>query len=241
MRILLIGYGKMGSTIEATAKARDHQIVGRIHHENLHELADFNSSNTDVAIEFTQPGASFSNICYCFEQGIPVVSGTTGWLDQKPEADRLCKAHGGAFFYASNFSIGVNLFFQINAYVARLMQRFPEYSVNIDEIHHTQKLDRPSGTAITLAEDIIQENKAVSRWVNDLSDNPEELVIHSFREEGVVGTHTIHYASEIDAIELKHTAHSREGFATGAVLAAEWLIGRKGVFGMQDLLTTAHE
>jgi len=239
MRILLIGYGKMGQTIEATAKARGHEIVGRIHHENLHELADFTSDKADVAIEFTQPEAAFSNICYCLEQGIPVVSGTTGWLEQKPEAEKLCLQHGGAFFYASNFSIGVNLFFQINAYVARMMQRFPEYSVSIDETHHTQKLDRPSGTAITLADEIIHENAKLKRWVNDLSDKPDELVIHSFREEGVVGTHTIQYASEIDAIELKHTAHSREGFATGAVLAAEWLQGKKGTFGMTDLLNTA--
>ncbi|PRY12350.1 dihydrodipicolinate reductase [Pontibacter ummariensis] len=236
MRILLIGYGKMGKTIEQMALAKGHEIVGKIDRDNAHELQNFSSKDTDVAIEFTHPAQAFRNISYCLSNGIPVVSGSTGWLDKFEEAKNLCQQKQGAFFYASNFSVGVNLFFHFNEYIASKMQAYKEYEVAVREIHHLQKVDKPSGTGITAAEGILASYTNLAGWV---SDNPEEktkLNIASEREPDVVGTHIVTYSSEVDKIELGHIAHSRAGFAEGAVMAAEWLIGRQGVYGMKDML-----
>ncbi|OKL41719.1 4-hydroxy-tetrahydrodipicolinate reductase [Pontibacter flavimaris] len=236
MRILLIGYGKMGKTIEQTALAKGHQIIGRLTHSNVQELQNYTSANTDVAIEFTHPESAFANISYCLENGIPVVSGSTGWLDKYEDAQALCADNNGAFFYASNFSVGVNLFFHFNEYIAGKMKDYKEYSVAIREVHHLQKVDKPSGTGITTAEGILASYKDLSGWV---SDNPEEttkLNIASEREPDVVGTHIVTYSSGVDTLELGHIAHSRAGFAEGAVMAAAWLQGRQGVYGMKDML-----
>ena len=236
MKILLIGYGKMGKTIEQMALAKGHTIVGKIDHNNTEELQNYNGSNTDAAIEFTHPEAAFGNVSYCLTNGIPVVSGSTGWLDRFDEAKQLCEQNKGAFFYASNYSVGVNLFFHFNEYIASKMQEYKEYSVAIREIHHLQKVDKPSGTGITAAEGILASYKNLEGWV---ADNPEEkgkLNITSEREPDVVGTHIVTYSSEVDQIELGHIAHSRAGFAEGAVMAAEWLAGRQGVYGMKDML-----
>ncbi|RAU83029.1 4-hydroxy-tetrahydrodipicolinate reductase [Pontibacter arcticus] len=236
MRILLIGYGKMGKTIEQTALAKGHTIVGKISHQNAETLQNYTSAITDAAIEFTHPEAAFVNISYCLEAGIPVVSGSTGWLDKYNEAEKLCQAHSGAFFYASNYSVGVNLFFHFNEYIASRMQAYKEYQTGIREIHHLQKVDKPSGTGITTAEGILAHYPNLDGWI---ADNPEEktkLNIASEREPDVVGTHIVTYSSEVDQIELAHIAHSRTGFAEGAVMAAEWIQNRKGVFGMKDML-----
>ena len=236
MKILLIGYGKMGKTIEQLAKAKGHEIIGTIDHTNSASLSNFTSRNVDVAIEFTHPEAAFQNITYCLRHKIPVVSGSTGWLDQFDEVKRICQEHDGSFFYASNFSVGVNLFFHFNEYMAAKMKDYPEYDVKIREVHHTQKVDHPSGTAITTAEGILQHLTSKKSWVNDAPANASQLEIISERTENVVGTHVVTYASEIDTIELSHDANSRTGFAAGAIMAAEWLPGRKGVYGMRDLL-----
>ncbi|AKD04516.1 4-hydroxy-tetrahydrodipicolinate reductase [Pontibacter korlensis] len=236
MKILLIGYGKMGKTIEQTALAKGHEIIGKIDHTNAEELQNYTSENTDVAIEFTHPESAFGNISYCLTHGIPVVSGSTGWLDKFEEATKLCAQYGGSFFYASNYSVGVNLFFHFNEYIASKMKDYQEYQVAIREVHHLQKVDKPSGTGITTAEGILASYKDLEGWV---SDNPEEktkLNIASEREPDVVGTHIVTYSSEVDQIELGHIAHSRAGFAEGAVMAAAWLQGRQGVYGMKDML-----
>ena len=191
-------------------------------------------NEVDVAIDFSTPDAAFENIRTCFEQGIPVVSGTTGWLDRYPEAVQLCKASKTGFIYASNFSLGVNLFFAMNEHVAALMKDIDAYKVEIEEIHHTQKLDAPSGTAISLAEGII-ENSDYKSW-DALAGDKDQIPVHSKREGSVPGTHTISYSSEVDSIILRHEAHNREGFALGAVVAAEWIIGKSGVFSMRDVL-----
>ena len=236
MKILLLGYGKMGRTIESIAIDRGHQIVGRINIDNIDFLTQFNGTNADVAIEFSQPDAAFENIKYCLENNIPVISGTTGWLEKKPEIEALCKARVGTFFYASNFSVGVNLFFKFNEQLARIMNDFDEYNVEIEEIHHTEKKDAPSGTAITLAEGILGNLNRKTGWINQPRGGKGDLVINSLREDRVPGTHTVKYASAIDDIEIKHTAHSREGFAKGAVLVAEWIKDKKGVLNMDDFL-----
>ena len=236
MKILLIGYGKMGKTIEELALAKGHEIVGKLTHENAGHLSGFNSSNTDVAIEFTHPEAAFDNISYCLKNGIPVVSGSTGWQNLFAEASALCHENNGSFFYASNFSIGVNLFFHFNEYIASLMQQYPDYAVQIKEIHHLQKVDKPSGTAITAAEGILKSYPNLQGWTLEENASDEKLPIISERLENVIGTHVVRYATAIDEIELSHVAHSRTGFASGALMAAEWLPGKKGVFGMKDLL-----
>ncbi|MHA6247718.1 4-hydroxy-tetrahydrodipicolinate reductase [Pontibacter sp. CAU 1760] len=236
MKILLIGYGKMGKTIEQVAMAKGHEIVGKIDHENAEELKNFTGENTDVAIEFTHPESAFGNVSYCLVHGIPVVSGSTGWLDKFEEAVDLCLKKKGSFFYASNYSVGVNLFFHFNEYIASKMKDYSRYEVSIKEIHHLQKVDKPSGTGITAAEGILSSYPNLEGWV---ADNPEEktkLNIISEREPDVVGTHIVTYSSEIDQIELGHIAHSRTGFAEGAVMAAAWLISREGVYGMKDML-----
>lgn len=232
MKILLLGYGKMGKTIEKIALERGHEIVGRIDSKDLSQIA---SSQADVAIEFSQPEAAFDNIKTCLENNIPIACGTTGWLDQKSEVEKLTAKHNGTFFYASNYSVGVNILFKLNQKLAAMMKAFDQYSVTIDETHHTEKKDAPSGTAITLADGIIQEG-IKQKWVNEPSDKKENLTINSFRINEVPGTHIVKYTSVIDDLEIRHIAHSREGFARGAVMVAEWLPGKKGVLGMDDFL-----
>ncbi|MFA0960782.1 4-hydroxy-tetrahydrodipicolinate reductase [Roseivirga sp. BDSF3-8] len=233
MNILLIGYGKMGHAIEEIAKERGHTITGAL---NSEEERNAWKGEADVAIEFSQPDAAFDNIHFAIERGIPVVSGTTGWLERQHDVATLCEKHNGAFFYASNYSIGVNIFFRVNRYLADIMGQQEGYDVEMEEVHHTEKKDAPSGTAITLAEDIIERVKQKSRWVNETTEEKDALGISSLRIDKTPGTHTVTYSSDIDSIEIKHTAHSRKGFALGAVVAAEWLSGRQGVFGMDDML-----
>ena len=230
MKILLIGYGKMGRAIEKIALDRGHEIAGRI---DLGDRPPF--PNADVAIEFSQPEAAVANIRQCFDQKIPVVCGTTGWLLKKEEVERECVKNNGTLFYSSNYSLGVNVFFRLNEYLAGLMDRHPEYNVTIDETHHTQKKDAPSGTAITLAQGIITHLKRKTKWGAGKA-NPEAIIINSFRVDPAPGTHSVKYQSAIDDIEIKHTAHSREGFAVGAVLVAEWIKNKKGILGMNDFL-----
>ena len=230
MKIALLGYGKMGKVIEKIAMERGHEIVLR------KTSADpFNGlENADVAIDFSVPPAAVSNISSCFDLRIPVVSGTTGWLESYEKIATLCDHQQGAFIYSSNFSLGVNIFFELNTYLARIMAKFNQYSVNLEEIHHTQKLDAPSGTAISLANDIIA-NSGYTDWVlNNAAAN--EIPIDVKRIENVPGTHSVFYHSDVDTIEIKHTAHNRKGFALGSVIAAEWIIGKKGVFTMKDVL-----
>lgn len=236
MNIALIGYGKMGQLIDRIAQERGHQVVLRIHRDNRAEFTADNLRRADVAIEFTGPGAAFDNVRQCLEWGVPVVSGSTGWNDRLPEAARLATESGGAFLHASNFSIGVNLFFEVNKLLARLMNSQPQYDVTLTEIHHTAKLDAPSGTAVTLAEQILAGLDRKDHWVKENGSAPSELVIRSERTDPAPGTHHVKYSSPIDDIELIHTAHNREGFAAGAVQAAEFLAGKKGVFGMSDVL-----
>ncbi len=236
MKIAMIGYGKMGHTIEEIALAKGHEMPLKINHENL---ADFNAENLkgiDVAIEFTTPSAAFDNLKVLFENKIPTVCGTTAWLDHKSEADKICKENDTAFLYASNFSVGVNLFFELNKQLATLMNNYPAYNASMEEIHHTAKLDAPSGTAVTLAEGLLEKLKAKDAWINEPTKDAHTLSIISKREDPAPGTHSVSYDSAIDSIEIKHTAHSRTGFASGAVLAAEFLAGKKGIFTMRDVL-----
>jgi hypothetical protein len=229
MKIALLGYGKMGKTIERIAQERGHEIVLRVD-----APGDYDLSVAEVAIEFSTPQSAFANISRTLSLGLPTVAGTTGWLEHYPEAVTLCKEHEAAFLYASNFSIGVNIFFELNKTLAQLMRKYPEYAVAIEEIHHTQKLDAPSGTAITLAQEIIEQTDKVG-W--ELGETTEDKIpITAKRIENVPGTHIVTYKSVVDTLEIKHTAHSRDGFALGAVLAAEWIIGKKGVFSMKDVL-----
>jgi 4-hydroxy-tetrahydrodipicolinate reductase len=233
MKILLIGYGKMGKAIEAIALERGHIIAGKV--DNQDELSRFNGT-ADVAIEFSQPDVVVNNLKYCFEKKIPVVCGTTGWLDKKTEMEAFCNQKKSAFFYASNYSLGVNLFFKLNEYLAKLMNGRDGYEVSIDETHHTQKKDAPSGTAITIAEGIIKNYPSKKSWTLNATHNPNELLIRSFRVDPAPGTHTVQYKSTVDDISIQHTAHSRQGFALGAVLVAEWLAGKTGVYSMDDFL-----
>lgn len=236
MRILLIGYGKMGQTIERLAKAKGHEIVGTLTVEDTGKLATYTADQVDVAIEFTSPDAAVENLLTCFKNQIPVVCGTTGWLQQLPLVKEQCAALQGSLLYASNFSVGVNLFFHVNEYVAKLMQQHPDYAVAVKEIHHVHKLDQPSGTALSIADGILKHYPQKQGWINDQTAEPGLLGVESAREGEVVGTHIVKYTSENDTFELHHVAHTREGFASGAILAAEWLPGRQGVFGMNDLL-----
>ena len=236
MNIALIGYGKMGKAIEEIALQRGHKIVLKIDFDNLQEFTNENVQKADVAIEFTGPHSAFENVLRCLEYGVPLVCGSTGWLDKWEEAKKLCDEINGTLLYASNFSVGVNLFFEINQYVASLMSKHPEYDVSMEEIHHTQKKDAPSGTAITLAEQVLANISSKKNWVNEVATNPAELSITSKRIDPAPGTHSIKYSSPIDDIEIIHTAHSRKGFATGAVLAAEFLKGKKGIYTMKEVL-----
>ncbi len=231
MKILLIGYGKMGKAIEKIALDRGHEIAGRI---DLNDRPPY--ALADVAIEFSQPEAAIANIRQCLDQRIPVVCGTTGWLAEKKTVEDYCTKTHGTLFYASNFSLGVNLFFRLNDLLAKMMEGQPEYDVSVDEIHHTQKKDAPSGTAITLAQGIIRNLSRKKEWTTPEKARPGAIVINSFRIDPAPGTHVVKYQSTIDDIEIKHTAHSREGFARGAVLVAEWMPGKKGVLSMADFL-----
>ncbi len=236
MNIALIGYGKMGKAIETIAIERGHTIGLKIDASNQDELNKENLSSIDVAIEFSTPQTAYQNILKCFESQTPIVVGTTAWLNKLKEIKAKCENENQAFFYASNFSVGVNIFFELNKKLAQLMNNHKQYKVSMEEEHHTEKLDSPSGTAITLAEGIIENNSNKSSWINTTSEQREELPIISLRNPGVPGTHTIKYDSEVDFIEIKHQAHSRKGFAEGAVLAAEWLKDKKGFFTMSDML-----
>ena len=231
MKIALFGYGKMGKTIERLALDRGHTIVAKIDKE----LDEGNLADADVAIDFSVPTEALNNIVTCFNENIPVVSGTTGWIDKYEEALTICNAKNGAFIYASNYSLGVNLFFELNEQLAKMMARFDDYNVSMEEIHHTQKLDAPSGTAITLAEGVIA-NTTKKSWSLDVTNTSDSLPIVAKRLENVPGTHTVAYNSVVDEIEIKHTAKNRDGFALGAIIAAEWLQDKKGVFTMKDVL-----
>jgi len=236
MKVALIGYGKMGKAIEEIAIAKGHEIVLKIDVNNAADFTKENISKADVAIEFTGPHSAFNNVMKCIELNVPVVCGSTGWLDKWNEVKHFCEEKNGTLVYASNYSIGVNLFFEVNSFLAKLMSKHSEYNVTLEEIHHTQKKDAPSGTAITLAEQVLQQIMTKKIWVNHLSDNEEELEIISERIDPAPGTHKIKYSSSIDDIEIIHTAHNRIGFAGGAVLAAEFAANKKGIFGMKQVL-----
>lgn len=239
MNILLLGYGKMGQLIGQIAESRGHSLAGKINIDNRSELDQLDASQIDAAIEFSQPEAAVENIKWCLENGIPILSGTTGWLEKKPELDALTAEKNGAFFYASNYSIGVNIFFKVNEFLAKLMNETTGYTASIEEIHHTAKKDAPSGTAITLAEGIIDNKADFKDWylTGEMDGSEQSLPITSKRIDPAPGTHIIRYQSEIDDIEISHTAHSRQGFALGAVLVAEWIQGKKGVLSMNDFLS----
>lgn len=233
MKVALIGYGKMGKTIEKLLPSRGHEVVARFGSEGIDEAQ---LKNADVAIEFTRPEAAFDNIATCFRLKVPVVIGTTGWLAKYNEAAELCQSNEAAFLYASNFSLGVNIFFEMNRKLAEIMDSHEQYDVNMEEIHHTEKRDAPSGTAITLAEQIIENMNRKEGWTLEEVHAPKQIHIEAKRIENVSGTHVVNYHSEIDSIEIKHTAHSREGFALGAIMAAEYINGKTGIFTMKDVL-----
>ena len=230
MKIALLGYGRMGKKIEEIAISRGHEVIIK---KELNE--DYDISLADIAIDFSVPSAAFNNISNCFNNNIPVICGTTGWLEKYDDAVHLCKEKNGSFIYASNFSLGVNIFFELNNQLAKMMNALEDYTISMEEIHHIKKLDAPSGTAITLAEGIIN-NSSKKEWILGENGSKKEIPISAKRIPEVPGTHTVSYTSEIDSIEIKHTAHSRKGFALGAVIAAEWLVNKKGVFSMKDVL-----
>ncbi|WP_207496622.1 4-hydroxy-tetrahydrodipicolinate reductase [Aridibaculum aurantiacum] len=235
MKIALIGYGKMGKAIEEIAVAKGHEIVLKITIDNTEEMTDANLQKADVAIEFTGPESAVENIKQCLSAGVPVVSGSTGWLAQWEEVKQHCEQNNGALVYASNYSIGVNLFFEVNKYLAKLMANY-DYDVELKEVHHTQKKDSPSGTAITLAEQVLEQIKQKKNWINEPSEDKSQLQIISERVDPAPGTHHVKYSSPIDDIEIIHTAHNRTGFASGAVAAAEFLKYKTGIFNMRDVL-----
>jgi 4-hydroxy-tetrahydrodipicolinate reductase len=245
MKIALLGYGKMGKIIEKIAIDRKHEIVLKIDFDNQDEFTAENLQKADVAIEFSTPATVLGNIEHCFNAGVPIVVGTTGWYEQLPQIKQQCEAGNNSFIYATNFSVGVNIFFYVNRVLAKLMNKQPYYDVQVEEIHHVQKLDAPSGTAITIAEGILENLDTKKQWVNVLtadgsdgandSAGADDLLIESYRIDSVPGTHTVIYDSEVDTIEFKHTAHNRNGFALGAVLAAEWITDKKGFFSVKDM------
>ncbi len=231
MNIALLGYGKMGKTIEQIAINRGHKIVLTVDKDD----DNYDITKADVAIDFSIPTVAFNNISNCLNNGVPVISGTTGWLEHYDKAVALCEEKKGAFIYASNYSLGVNIFFELNKTLAKMMSTLKQYNVSMEEIHHTQKLDAPSGTAISLANDIIAHNSNFEKW--QLDDSGEKTIpIVAKRIADVPGTHTIKYESEVDTISIEHIAHNRQGFALGAVVAAEWIVGKSGVFSMNDVL-----
>lgn len=242
MRLALLGYGKMGQIIERFALERGHEVVLKINIDNLQDLTVANLANADVAIDFSAPHAVIDNIYKCFEASLPIVVGTTGWYGKLQEIKNDCISSNNTLLYGSNFSIGVNLFFHLNTTLAKLMNNYPAYEVQVEEIHHTQKLDAPSGTAMTLAEDIIENLDRKTEWLNEVVGTPipdviknEQLLIESHRIENVPGTHTVLYSSEVDDIEIKHTAHGRAGFALGALVAAEWLQNKQGFYNIAEV------
>ncbi len=242
MKIAILGYGKMGRIIERFATERGHEVVLKINEDNLEDLNVQNLKEADAAIDFSTPDSVLANINLCFDADVPVVVGTTGWYGQLQHVKDQCEEGNHTLIYGSNFSVGVNIFFHVNRILARLMNRHPQYEVQVEEIHHIHKLDSPSGTAMSIAEGILEELERKHEWVNELVGSPEEviakpdqLLIESHRIEEVPGTHTVIYSSEVDEIEFKHKAHSRAGFALGAVLAAEWLQGKTGFFNVTDM------
>lgn len=236
MRIALIGYGKMGKEIEAIARERGHEIVAIVSTTNTDAWKNIQKETTDVCIEFTHPESAFENISRCIKTGVPVVSGTTGWTERMPEMQALLEKENGSLFWASNFSLGVNIMFRFNKMLAEMLARTSQYSPSIEEIHHIHKKDAPSGTAITLAEGVIEKFPELKSWSLNISKTTEELMVRSIREDEVPGTHHVNYDSDVDRITLSHVAFSRKGFALGAVLAAEWLPGHSGLNSMNDLL-----
>lgn len=237
MNIALIGYGKMGKAIELIALEKNHAIVLKIDVHNAAELTIANLSKADVAIEFTGPQSAAANIKKCIDAGVPVISGSTGWLDEWESVKAYCEEKNGTLIYASNYSIGVNLFFEINKQLASLMNAYPDYAITLKEVHHTEKKDAPSGTAITLAEQVLANISRKQYWVNDIKNpSSDELLIVSERIDPAPGTHHVKYSSAIDDIEIIHTAHNRMGFAGGAIKAAEFAMDKKGIFGMKEVL-----
>ncbi|MBW4888885.1 4-hydroxy-tetrahydrodipicolinate reductase [Mucilaginibacter sp. HMF5004] len=244
MKIALLGYGKMGKMIEKIATDRHHEIVLKIDQDNLDKLTVENLQKADAAIEFSTPDTVLNNIQKCFEANVPIIVGTTGWYGQLQQIKDECDKRNNALIYASNFSVGVNVFFHVNKILAKVMNQYPYYDVQVEEIHHVHKLDAPSGTAMTIAEGIIENLDSKSEWVNtvgeevtDVAPKNNQLLIESLRIDSVPGTHTVLYDSEVDTIEFKHTAHNRTGFALGAVLAAEWIQGKKGFFEAKDMFS----
>lgn len=236
MNVAIIGYGKMGHAIEAVLKERGHNVALVVDADNAGDICADKMAGIDVAIEFTAPDVAFDNITRAMRAGVPVVSGTTAWLDRFDEAAKVCEECGSALFYASNYSVGMNIFFKVNAMLARMMNGYPQYDVTIEEVHHTAKKDSPSGTAVTLAEGVLAGIDRKSRWVGQTTTVPEELEVIGIRRSVVPGTHTVTWESPVDAISIEHTAKGRESLALGAVLAAEFLVGKKGVFGMDDMM-----
>ena len=242
MKIAILGYGKMGRIIEQFATERGHEIVLKINIDNTEDLTLTNLGMADVAIDFSTPDSALSNIELCFDAGVPVVVGTTGWYGHLQTVKNKCEQGNNTLLYASNFSVGVNVFFFVNKVLAKIMNRYPQYEVQVEEIHHTQKLDSPSGTAMTISEGILSELDRKNEWINELIGSgeefivkPDQLLIESHRIEDVPGTHTVIYSSEVDDIEFKHKAHNRAGFALGAVLAAEWLEDKNGFYNITDM------
>ncbi len=231
MKIALLGYGRMGKAIEQIAINRGHEIILKVDVDTK----DYDITKADIAIDFSVPTSVFKNITNCFKNGVPVVSGTTGWLDKYDDALNICSENNGSFISATNFSLGVNIFFELNEQLAKMMTNLKEYNITMEEIHHTKKLDAPSGTAITLAEGIIKHSNK-NNWTLNVTNNNNEIPIVSKRISDVPGTHSVSYTSAIDTIDIKHIAHNRDGFALGAVVAAEWLVDKKGVFNMKNVL-----
>ena len=236
MKIALLGYGKMGKVIEEIAIKRNHKIVLKINSQNQDQLNIENLKQVDIVIDFSSPYSAKSNILIAINSNTPVISGTTGWLESYDEVTSICINKNSAFLYASNFSLGVNLFFELNKTLAGLMKDYNQYNVNMTEIHHTQKLDTPSGTAISLAEQIISENNNHNNWTLDKTNSNQSIFIDAQRINMIPGTHIVNYKSDVDSISIKHEAYSRKGFALGAVIAAEWIQNKKGVFSMRDVL-----
>jgi 4-hydroxy-tetrahydrodipicolinate reductase len=236
MKIAIIGYGKMGKEIEQVALDREHEVLLKLDVDNINNVKKQDLKNIDVAIEFSNPESAFSNINLCFDHNVPVVSGTTGWLDQFDQVVKRCKAENKTFFYASNYSIGVNLFFKLNSYLAKMMNKFNDYDVHVEETHHTQKLDAPSGTAITLSEELLNQIDRKKKWEKEVANSSDSIAVKSFREGKVPGNHKIIFESSFDELKIEHNAKSRKGFALGAVLAAEHIAGKSGYFTMNDML-----
>lgn len=236
MKVAILGFGKMGRIIEKIAIERGHNILLKINQNNIDELNIENLKKADVIIDFSTPESAKTNIILSIDANKPIVSGTTGWLNDLKEVKDYCNINNGTFLYSSNFSLGVNLFFELNKNLAKLMKKHQQYQINLTEIHHSEKLDAPSGTAICLAEQIISESNIKNNWTLDPKNSDEDLKIDAQRKGNITGTHSVNYKSEIDSISITHEAHSRDGFALGAVIAAEWIISKKGVFSMHDVL-----